>query len=639
MVELRLALLGAAALAVGACCHCRSTESAAPASSVASPARARYASGVFSVREEGGHSWLIAPDGARFLSQGVNAVGDGSFRAPNPSYYDPVSKQFGGDHAAWVQSAIARLSRWGFNTVGAWSDDALYEQKYPYTFMLYAAGNEQPLDHVFEPGFEQLAAQHTEQARARKGDPYLIGYFLDNELPWWGEFGWHAAGQKSLLERYARAAAGSAGKPALRGFLEQRYHEDLARFNAVYGTAISSFDALEQPLVLSPHGHAGRRDADEFAAVVAERFFSVTTHALRERDPNHLQLCVRFAGAAPWPVVRVAAKYCDVISVNQYQQSGNVDHQLLDDFYAATHKPILITEYSFSATENQSGDPNTRGAMVTVPTQRARAEHTARFVQQALSLPYVVGMHWFEWADESPQGRFDGEDQNYGLVDIHDGTYALETEAHARSNAAALDTHARSKQPFPGAFQGDREPTLHAAVPLTAPRSFYEAGQAGDVPTWGDAAQGGSAKVERRPDATLVQYATGSGWGAGASLLPTPSPFDAGGAGHLELRLQIPAQKTVQVLLNEAGAGAPGQGSYVGQRGSDGESYEFPVLAGTGKLETYVVDLHELERRTSWGNQNGNLQLDLQALTTVDLYLPGKQDSGEVRVLSVRFTR
>jgi hypothetical protein len=91
-------------------------------------------------------------------------------------------------------------------------------------------------------------------------------------------------------------------------------------------------------------------------------------------------------------------------------------------------------------------------------------------------------------------------------------------------------------------------------------------------------------------------------------------------------------------LLNEAGAAAPGLASYAGHAGSDGESYEFPPLAGTGKLETYVGDLRELDRRTSWGNQRGNLELDLQALVTVDLYLPGKQGEGDVRVLSVRFT-
>jgi hypothetical protein len=279
--------------------------------------------------------------------------------------------------------------------------------------------------------------------------------------------------------------------------------------------------------------------------------------------------------------------------------------------------------------------------MVTVSTQQARAGHVTRYAKQALALPYVVGLHWFEWADESPQGRFDGEDQNYGLVDIHDQSYALVTEAHRAVNQAAQLTHEKSRAPLPSVFHGEGEPRLRSAQPaqaLASPLGYFDAGQNPEPPTWGDAANGGSARVEARPEATLVRYASGSGWGAGVSFLPAHSPFDASGAEHLELSLSIPAGVEVQVLLNEAGAAAPGQAKYVGTAGSDGESYEFPALVGTGKLETYVVDLHELDRRSAWGNQNGQNQLDLQALVTVDLYLPGKQGQGEVRVAAIHFT-
>jgi len=292
--------------------------------------------------------------------------------------------------------------------------------------------------------------------------------------------------------------------------------------------------------------------------------------------------------------------------------------------------------------DNQSGDPNTRGAMVTVKTQQARAEHVTRYANQALALPYVVGLHWFEWADESPQGRFDGEDQNYGLVDIHDQPYALVTAAHRAVNQTAQLTHAQSRAPLPSVFHGEGEPALRSAQPakaLTSPLAYFNAAQHPEPPTWGDAANGGNARVEAQPEATLVRYASGSGWGAGVSFLPDHSPFDAIGAEHLELSLTIPMGIEVQVLLNEAGAAAPGQAKYAGTAGSDGESYEFPPLVGTGKLETYVVDLHELDRRSAWGNQNGQNQLDLQALATVDLYLPGKQGQGELRVAAIRFTR
>ncbi|HEX3853482.1 MAG TPA: beta-galactosidase [Polyangiaceae bacterium] len=643
-VRLSAGLTALALLALCGCCSCqrRPRETPTPSSSSVSSASYQppsYAQGRFTVAMQDGRAWFVAPDGARFLSQGVSAIGSGEYRAPNPNFYNPVPKQFGGNKAAWAKSALERLASWGFNTVGAWSDDALYGKRYPYTFMLYAAGSEHPLEHVFDAGFEQLVAQNTAKAAAHKDDPYLIGYFLDNELPWWGEFGWHAGGQKTLLEKYARAPAGSGGKRALRDFLEQRYGKDIAHFNRVYGAASRAFDELEQPLELAVSNHAARRDADEFAGMVAERFLSVATQALRAIDDSHLILCVRFAGEAPWPVVQAAAKYCDVISVNQYQQSGDIDRASLDDIYAKTHKPILLTEYSFSATENQSGDPNTRGAMVTVKTQAERAEHATRFASDALALPYLVGLHWFEWADESPQGRFDGEDQNYGLVDLQDRPYELLTQAHRQLNHDAQAIHARASTALAATFHGEAQASLHAAAPLSAPRFYFQAGSEPKMYPWGDAANGGSSKVVVRPDATLLQFSSGTGWGTGVAISPASWPFDAGGATHLELVLEAPAGRTVQVLFNEAGAAAPGQASYAGRVGSDGEAYEFPSFTGTGKLETYVVELQELERRSSWGNQRGNQQLDLQALSTVDLYLPGKQGDGELRLVSIRFTR
>ncbi len=598
-----------------------------------------YTSGFFKASLQSGRAWLIAPDGQRFLSQGVNAIIDASYNAPNQNYYDPVKHQFAGDKGAWVKSAFERLGSWGFNTVGSWSDDAFNGQHYPYTYMLYAAGFDQPLEHVFEPVFESRVASNVEKAAAHKDDPYLVGYFLDNELPWWGEFGWHAGGQKSLLEKYAHAEAGGAGKHVLCEFLERRY-KDISALNQAYRTALKSFAELEQSIELPVRSRAERKDADDFAGIVAERFFAVTTKALHAKDPNHLNLCVRFAGEAPWPVVEAAAKYCDVISVNQYAQSGDVNQKLLDDFYVETQKPILITEYSFSATENQSGDPNTKGASVTVPTQRERAEHTKQFASQALALPYVVGMHWFEWADESPQGRFDGENQNYGLVDIRDRPYALVTQAHTELNARALEIHGASTSQLPTVFQGARAASLHVAEPpkpFTAPLSFFTPANHQQIVDWADAPNGGSAKAQAAPDAALIRFDAGGGWGAGVSVLATHAPFDATGAEKLEVVLELPTDKTVQMFVTEVGVAAPESTHFSGQSGSDGESYEFPPLIGTGKRETYVVDLHDLERRSTWGNQHGNQVLDLQALAQVDLSIPGKQGTGEIKIYSISF--
>jgi len=257
-------------------------------------------------------------------------------------------------------------------------------------------------------------------------------------------------------------------------------------------------------------------------------------------------------------------------------------------------------------------------------------------------LPYVVDLHWFEWADESPQGRFDGEDQDYGLVDIQDRPYALLTDAHRQLNAAAQSTHAASALPLPTVFQRPPAPRLHESSPprpFSGPLSFFAPGRQTQIVPWGDAPQGGVTRVESLPEAAVLHFESGGGWGTGVSFAPVTAPFDASGADTVELELQIPSGRTVQVFLSEMGVAAPGLAAYAGRAGSDGESYEFPALTGTGKLEKYTVSLVELERRTSWGNQRGNQELDLQALSAVDLDIPGKQGSGDVRVTSIVFKR
>jgi len=77
------------------------------------------------------------------------------------------------------------------------------------------------------------------------------------------------------------------------------------------------------------------------------------------------------------------------------------------------------------------------------------------YARQLLGLPYIVGLHWFEWSDESPEGRFDGEDCNYGLVDIHDHAYALLTQEHTKLNLIAEPLHQKSVVPLPLEFKED----------------------------------------------------------------------------------------------------------------------------------------------------------------------------------------
>ena len=73
--------------------------------------------------------------------------------------------------------------------------------------------------------------------------------------------------------------------------------------------------------------------------------------------------------------------------------------------------------------ENRSGNRNTKGGFPTVATQEDRAASAHRSLLELVRLPFVMGVDWFQYYDEPPAGRFDGEDFNMGLVDINDRPY------------------------------------------------------------------------------------------------------------------------------------------------------------------------------------------------------------------------
>jgi agarase len=103
-------------------------------------------------------------------------------------------------------------------------------------------------------------------------------------------------------------------------------------------------------------------------------------------------------------------------------------------------KPCLISELSFRG--DDSCLPNSHGAGPRVESQLERAQCFERYVTAALKKPTVVGYHWFEHADQPAEGRFDGENSNFGAVTIDDEVYAELTETMTRVNATAEQIHA-----------------------------------------------------------------------------------------------------------------------------------------------------------------------------------------------------
>lgn len=370
--------------------------------------------GYFHTQRIRGRWWLITPEGNGFLSKGVCHVSYTADVAPSLGYspYGRATAARYGSEAAWSAAIAARLRAWGLNTAGAWSSTALESQQMAVAPILDLAAAAEPglwlrggFPDVFAPAFAAGVRRAAEErCGPRRSNPWLLGYFTDNELRWGPD--WRS--RESLLETFLGFPEGTPGGDRARAFLAARNS-----------------------------GEPNQAMRDDFLRLVAGEYFRVCRDAIRRADPNHMVIGCRFAGYSPTPVLQAMARYVDLVSYNDYSMEPPVSMFRL--LTAMTGKPFMITEFSFKA--NDSGLPNTKGAGVPVGTQTDRANRFQQYVERLARLPNWVGYHWFEHADEPREGRFDGENSNYGLVDIGDNPWEILTARMAAVNARLEALH------------------------------------------------------------------------------------------------------------------------------------------------------------------------------------------------------
>ena len=407
------------------------------------------ATGVFHTQQVDGRWWLVTPDGHGFYSKGVNHVSyvadaiRGTRRRP---YHEACRAKYG-THDAFAKAAVARLWGWGFNTLGAWTNRELNRLRtMPYAPVLNLMASVRRgawlkglTPDVFDPAFERAVRARAARELARlKDDPWCIGVFTDNELSWGPD--WRTT--STLLERAMALPSGAPGKVVAVKVLKARYAADPRRFETLYGLPPGSYQAMADlkalPQVRTPEALADER---AYQAPFAHRYFQVCHDAIRAVAPRCLILGCRFAYDAPEAVVAASKGLVDVFSINFY--AYHPGPKRLARYHKLSGAPVLVGEFGFRGRD--SGLPNTKGAGPVVPTQADRAACYERFVRELAALPYTVGFGWFEHADEPAEGRFDGEDSNYGLVTIRDEPYKVLVEHMTKVNAQLEAWHAASK--------------------------------------------------------------------------------------------------------------------------------------------------------------------------------------------------
>jgi hypothetical protein len=419
----------------------------------------------WSLARDDGVWWLKTPCGERFYSLGVNAL-DGGYperETGGKLYYS--WKAFAPGLADWVAQTRHRLREWGFNSAGGWS---LPPQQLQLPAVINLELGRRAKYHWFDPFAPETETRMMALAREAvapfRGSPYRIGYFSDNEVGWW-------AG--ALFVFYSQQPAGSYTKERWVALLRRHYHDDWADFAAdfVVPGGLDSWPALlagTAMIHMRPGGH-GIAVVREWTGIVAEHYYALAERAIRVADPEALYFGDRLPIYYDPAAVRAMAPHVNAIAANYNVDSGDgwISRYFFDGLEQLSQdKPVLVSEWFFAARENRTGNRN-NGHLMTVGTQAERARGAAAATENFARIPAIVGAQWFQYYDHPKGGRPDGEDYDFGLVDIDNRPYRRLTAALSEANREAPAIHAAAGAPHePGRVtpRGGAIIVPHAAV-------------------------------------------------------------------------------------------------------------------------------------------------------------------------------
>jgi len=425
--------------------------------------------GYFHTAQYNGKWWLVAPNGHLFFSSALDSVTPSAetfvdkrssmfqwlpatsdplaafygtataYKGPEASgvtydfYQANLERKYGtGWLTAWQSQTRKRLASWGFNTIGNWSDPTFCKQdKTPYVFNAAITGtfNTVPsgqdwwgaMPDPFDARFASVASTKLHDAAyVVAGDPWCIGYFVDNELSW----GDNAKNHYGLA--YGALSQSNTTSPAKAAFLAQLVakYSVITKLNTAWGTNFTAWSSMNAGFAAPTTISSGMAsDMSAFLLSYARKYFTTIYTTLHKYDTHHLYLGCRFANWTP-EAIQAAQETCDVTSVNCY--ASVVDPTVCAQL-ARWNKPAIVGEYGFGATDH--GLP-WAGCASSGGTQTSRGTSMQQYFNSVLTNHQFVGLHWYQYIDQPLTGRtWDGENGNLGFVDITDSPYSALTTA------------------------------------------------------------------------------------------------------------------------------------------------------------------------------------------------------------------
>ena len=386
------------------------------------------ATGYFHTEMKDDRAYVVDPLGNKYYRVALNALSSGDSQITNR-----LINQYGSIENFFEYETNHLQDDLGFNSAGAWSTSAKIQNTtsdLSLSDVIYFASNygkEVGLNNttggsttfvngvmpIFDPGFVTFSERRVnEVVLPSKDNPHIFGWFLDNEL--------------------------EASLNMLDNFLRVDYEDE--RNNYSYAVAYTYiYKKLNKTLILADDINDELRK--EFRAFVYERYYRVTTEAIRKVDPNHMIIGCRFLRNCYQDemVMNVAGYYGDIVSFNYYN-TWTADADLMNNVYRWAKKPFIVTEWyakGMDACTPESGLTNLSGAGWTVRTQADRGKFYQNYALRLMEAPYCVGFDYFKMWDNNPadtSADTSNTNSNKGIYTINHGEYTDLTSMMERLN-------------------------------------------------------------------------------------------------------------------------------------------------------------------------------------------------------------
>lgn len=325
--------------------------------------------GFFQCLEKSNAWWLVDPEGHLFFMKGLNSV-----EAERVGRYDSES---------WAKETYALMKEYGFNTIGRWSEQEAFQRAgvpvpwcnttsfmkdYSKRRLLKNGEGGFPNETlpVFDPEWPEFCEVYAEEQLSHlKNDPWLIGHFSDNEIPF----------RPDALSKYLSLPREDAGYRGAWAWVRENKVKE-SRFK----------DGKVQ---------------QAFLEHVARLYYETVAEAMKKADPNHLFLGSRLHGRCISPATVTAAGACDVISINYYHR-WEPEEDRMEDWEKWSGRPFFISEFYAMKVESEQTVPEGVGYRVLNHRDAAAFYHT-HTVPLLKKVPSCVGWHWFKYADDTPE--------------------------------------------------------------------------------------------------------------------------------------------------------------------------------------------------------------------------------------------